>query len=135
MIRSILGRILTRIGEALAPRPNKPLSATDLWLRKLRAEFKKKRVINPRTGRLDIRFNPLAIDEEINCPCHYGAPSCGLHPDPSEELAFLEWMEKRGVELPKKDILKNDNKWHGLDVRYNPLDCDEDFFIPQRDVA
>jgi hypothetical protein len=47
----------------------------DRWLGKLRAAFKKKRF----SGKLDLRFDPLAMDEEINCPCHYGAPSCGLH--------------------------------------------------------
>jgi hypothetical protein len=106
----------------------------------MRRDFKKRRLVHPNTGRLDLSFNPWAMEEEINCPCHYGADSCRLHrygaydrdaPDPSEELAFLTWMEERGVKLPKKDILKNDNKWHPIPgVDYNPMNCDEDFFIP-----
>jgi len=141
MLRRTLGRILIRIGEKLAPKRNTNPSPTERWLRKVKADFKKVRLINPTTGRLDMRFNPLANDEDINCPCHYSGgrvPGCPFHPeqgDPSEELAFLEWMEKRGVKLPKKDILRNDDKWRKLDMTFNPLDNDEDFFIPQRDVA
>lgn len=132
MLRKTLGSILTRIGQKLAPKPDAPLSPTERWLKKVKADFKKKRLINPSTGRLDVRFNPLAIDDG---PCCFPIrdPRAG---DPSEELAFLEWMEERGIKLPKKDILKNDDKWHPLlDTNYNPLDNDEDFFIPQRDAA
>jgi hypothetical protein len=140
MIRKLLGALLTKAGTYLnPPRYERPDDPVFTWLTKMRRDFKKQQVISPLTGKLDMRFNPLAIEEEINCPCHYGADGCGLHrygaydrdaPDPSEELAFLEWMESQGIKLPKKAILKNDNKWRKLDMKFNPLECDEDFFIP-----
>jgi hypothetical protein len=68
--------------------------------------------------KLDITYNPLAVDEEINCPCHYGAShACGLHPtevETSETLALLERLDEIGIGRPKKDVLKNDNRWRPL---------------------
>ena len=145
MIRKLLGALLTKGGTYLnPPRHERTEDPVSEWLNKMRREFKKRRSITPSTGKLDLSFNPLAIEEEINCPCHYGADGCGLHrygaydrdaPNPSEELAFLEWLDGQGIKLPKKAILKNDNKRRKLDINYNPLANDEDFFIPQRDVA
>lgn len=141
LFRALRDKLVTKVTRSSG---TQELSPTETWLRKVKRDFKKQRLINPRTGKLDMRFNPLAIEEEINCPCHYGADGCGLHrygaydrdaPDPSEELAFLEWMEERGIKLPKKDILKNDDKWRGVDPSFNPLSNDEDFFIPQLDAA
>lgn len=122
MIRKTLGKILTRIGKLLAGKPDdEHHDPTERWIRRLKADFKKKRNM-----RLDVRFNPMAIDDTCCFP---------VRGDPSEELAFLEWMEEKGIKLPKKDILRNDNQWHGLDINYNPMENTEDYFIPLRDVA
>jgi hypothetical protein len=141
VILRILRGLRDRLRAKLTPQVQDDAQEhVDRYLAKLRAEFKKKRLINPTTGRLDIRFNPLAMDEEINCPCHYGGPPsrCLIHKeqsDPSEELAFLEWLKERTGDVPKNNVLRNDDKWRKLDLNYNPMENDEDFFIPQRDVA
>jgi len=96
----------------------------DGWLRQKRAEFKKKVILKPKS-KIDVRYNPLAVDEEINCPCHYGAPSCILHPregDPSEELAFLKWLADEGLKPPKRNVLRNDGVWR-------PLSNDDHFYM------
>lgn len=123
MLRT-LGRIFIAIGERLSPEPSAPLSPTEQWLRKVKADYKKQRLIDPSTGRLNIRFNPLSDEEHWCGPIRSG--------DPSEELAFLEWMAEKGIELPKKDILRNDDQWRTFqnNRRYNPLEQDEDHFIP-----
>ena len=140
MIRRILRGLRDRLVTKLTPRESHPRAGrpTETWIWKMRRDFKKQRLINPDTGRLDLKFNPLAIEDDINCPCHYTGghriPGCPFHPeenDPSEELAFLEWLERKGINLPEKDILRNDDKWRG----YNPMSNDKDFYIPQRDVT
>jgi len=147
MIRNTLGRLLIRIGEKLTPQKNERLSPTERYISKLRKDFKKKRFIDPATGRLDIHFNPLAMDEEINCPCHYGAPSCGIHPLDEEEfksvaalaiphnhkVAKIEWPEeKEDTYTLTVDTAHTFAVSAGAFVKNSN---DEDFFIPQRDVA
>lgn len=69
MIRKTLGKLLTRIGKLLADKPDdEHHSPTERWLRKMKADFKKQRLINPSTGKLDLRFNPLSNDEHICGP-------------------------------------------------------------------
>lgn len=133
-------RLISAIRAFLRPvnsksKTDKDLTPTELWLRAKKQEFKKNTVVNPESGMVDMRYNPLAMDDGPCCfPIREGTKVELLHdgPDQSEELAFLEWLEREGINLPKKDILRNDNQWRGLDVNYNPLANDEDFFIPVR---
>ena len=135
MLRRALARLLAYTKSKLSLRRKKTELPVEAWLRKLRNDYAKKRLLDPAACKLDMTFNPLSNEEDINCPCHSGAPCCDIHPygpgaDASEELAFLEWLEDRGITLPKKDILRNDGKWCALDAHYNPMDQTEDYFIP-----
>lgn len=42
-----------------------PPKQRDAYLRKHKAELRKKQMVDPKTGRLDMRFNPMALDEDI----------------------------------------------------------------------
>ena len=136
MILRILRKLRDRLVTKLTPDDGtQQLSPVEQWLREQRAKFKKHRVINPDTGKLNLRYNPLAMDDGPCCfPVREGTKIEILPdgPDQSEELAFLEWLEQQGINLPKKSILKNDNQWRKIDMRYNPLANDEDFFVSRR---
>ncbi len=137
MILQILRVVYAHLVNKVTPRPRREvLSPTDKWLRQKRAEFKAGKL--KKGGKLDLRFNPLAMDDGPCCfPVRDGTKIEGLpdDPDQSEELAFLEWMEQQGISLPKKAILENDNRWRQMDLRYNPLTNTEDHFLHQRDAS
>jgi len=139
MIRDLLRALRDRLVTKLTPREPRSRDGrpTETWLWKMRRDFKKKRLIDPSTGRLDLRYNPLAIDDHVCMPVRErpGTYISGVEVgDPSEELAFLERLEGRGINLPKNDILRNDGKWRKLDINFNPLTNDEDYFIASRSV-
>lgn len=41
-----------------------PPAKRDAWLQKQKRDLKKKPMVDPRTGRLDMRYNPLSLDED-----------------------------------------------------------------------
>lgn len=41
-----------------------PPAKRDAWLQKQKRDLKKKSMVDPRTGRLDMRYNPLSLDED-----------------------------------------------------------------------
>jgi hypothetical protein len=41
-----------------------PPAKREAWLQKQKRDLKKKQMIDPRTGRLDMRYNPLSLDED-----------------------------------------------------------------------
>ena len=67
-------------------------------------------MVNPNNNFLDMRYNPLANDEDI---CFFGRTI-------ARPADWEDWETE--------EILEN----HKLDMRYNPLANDEDFFIPVR---
>jgi hypothetical protein len=42
-----------------------PSDRVEGYLRKMKRDFKKKKMVNPRTGRMDMRYSPLANDEDF----------------------------------------------------------------------
>ncbi len=82
-------------------------SEVEKFLRRVKRDLKKKKFVNS-NGRLDLRYNPLSNDEDINLPTRHPA----------------QWWNSE----ERMDDLEN----HKLDTRYNPLANDEDFFIPIR---
>jgi hypothetical protein len=85
-------------------------SEVEKFLQRVKKDLKKKKFVNPGTGRLDMRYNPLAVDDGCCFPVR-------REPHPS-------WYNDE----ERMDDLEN----HKLDTRYNPLANDEDFFIPVR---
>jgi len=142
MILRILRGLLTGLGAKLTPPAKSEADGpVERYINKLRAEFKKRRLIDPSTGKLDLRFNPLADDDHVCMPVRNrpGTYVSGVEVgDPSEELAFLEWLKERGINPPKNNVLRNDGKWRNIgriDPKYNPMEHTEDLFIPQRNVS
>ena len=121
MIRNTLGRLLIRIGEKLTPQKNERLSPTERYISKLRKDFKKKRFIDPATGRLDIHFN-----QEFKSVAALAIPH-------NHKVAKIEWPEeKEDTYTLTVDTAHTFAVSAGAFVKNSN---DEDFFIPQRDVA
>jgi len=87
----------------------KPSKITE-FLRRAKKDLTKKKMVNPNNNFLDMRYNPLAMDEDI---CIFGPIT--PHPAMCNDEEALETLEN-----------------HKLDARYNPLANDEDFFIAVR---
>lgn len=107
---SLPRRLLERITRPFRKRASETRSEVEEFLRRVKRDFKKKRFVDPRTDRLDLRYNPLANDEDINIAIRHDP-----HP------AWFADEDRHEIDENLK-----------LDERYNPFANDEDFFIPVR---
>lgn len=66
-----LTRSPSRFGFYIDVGKNSPEKARKI-LQKFKQEVKKKKFVNPRTGKLDLRYNPLSVDEDFFLPVYDG---------------------------------------------------------------
>ena len=72
----------------------------------------------PTPSRLDMRFNPMADDEDICIPVRAGH--------------VIEILPRHPAAGCNDEVYMDDLENHKLDMRYDPLANGEDFFIPVR---
>ncbi len=63
------------------------------WVNRVRQQFKKKKFINPSTGKLDLKFEPLAQDEDFFVPVRQGTEGTRI-----EVLGSPSWQSMDDIE-------------------------------------
>lgn len=107
---SMLMYRLTRAPERLAfyidvgnVPPNEALS----YIKKVKNEYKKRKWVDPRTGKLDMSFNPLAADEDFFVPVRNDKRSAsieridGANYQGTEDINYFKEKMYTGVKIPK----------------------------------
>lgn len=88
------------------------------YVKRIKSEYKKRKFINPRTGQLDTRFNPLSVDEDFWIPMIGGEDESRIDtlsgPDYQgmDEVEYFKAKMYTATKIPRQymDFAENMNK-------------------------
>lgn len=63
------------------------------WVNKVRQQFKKKKFVNPSTGKLDVKYDPWAVDDDFFIPVRKGTESTRI-----EVVGSPSWQHMDDIE-------------------------------------
>lgn len=87
-----------------------------------------------KNGRLDLKFNPLECCLDINIPFRPPAKTEEERLERAESLARMVWCcDCPGCMMAVYAMALLRHRTKRVDLRFNPLCQDEDFFIPVRE--
>lgn len=98
------------------------------WVNRVRQQFRKKKFVNPTTGKLDLKFDPLSSDEDFFIPVRKGTEGTRIEVlgSPSwQSMDDIEYFRDKlfaGMKIPKAYLAQDENTARAVlsseDVRF-----------------